>query len=235
MGRPSLLLEQEQSMNKRCAGLVVVLVSLLAFGVANAEIEFGAVLDPRIYVIRVDSASFTPPDTTFLTTGWGTDTPYDTFVFAGVPAWPETLRLHGNLQGFAFHLTYLYPDTGRWYHIGSSGKGPFVKFYGTGYGGVEESKPVVAPPPRLTVSPSVVTGQMSVRLRPAGISRPVVEIHDAVGNVVRSLGCTAGRDGVATATWNREDDHGRLVPKGVYFCRYAEADIIAVRKVLVAH
>jgi flagellar hook assembly protein FlgD len=63
----------------------------------------------------------------------------------------------------------------------------------------------------------------------------VVDIHDALGNVVRSLECTAGADGIATATWNREDDRGDLVPEGVYFCRYAEAGVIAVRKFLVAH
>jgi hypothetical protein len=56
-----------------------------------------------------------------------------------------------------------------------------------------------------------------------------------MGNVVRSLDCTAGADGAATATWNREDEFGRLVPVGVYFCRYAGTDVIAVRKVLVAH
>jgi hypothetical protein len=110
-----------------------------------------------------------------------------------------------------------------------------VKFYGTGYGGVEESKPSVDGLPRLTVSPSVVTGQMTVGLQPVGNSRPAVEIHDAAGNVVRSLDCTAGADGFATAIWSREDDCGRLVPEGVYFCRYAAADVIAVRKVLVAH
>jgi flagellar hook assembly protein FlgD len=78
-------------------------------------------------------------------------------------------------------------------------------------------------------------GQMTIRLQTVGTSRPVVQIHDAVGNVVRSLGCTAGAEGAATATWNREDDRGRLVPEGVYFCRYANADVVAVRKVLVAH
>jgi hypothetical protein len=53
--------------------------------------------------------------------------------------------------------------------------------------------------------------------------------------LVRSLGCTAGADGAATATWNREDEFGRLVPEGVYFCRYAASDVIAVRKIIVAH
>ena len=92
----------------------------------------------------------------------------------------------------------------------------------------------VGPLPRVTVSPSVATGHMTIRLQPVGTGRPVVEIYDATGSLIRSLGCTAGSDGIATATWNREDDHGRLVPEGVYFCRHAAADAIAVRKVLVA-
>jgi flagellar hook assembly protein FlgD len=76
---------------------------------------------------------------------------------------------------------------------------------------------------------------MAIRLQPVGNGRQVVEIHDAVGNVIRSLDCCAGTNGVATATWNREDDRGRLVPEGIYFCRYAGAGVVAVRKVLVAH
>jgi len=221
-------------MKNRCAGLVIVLVSLLAFGVANAEIEFAGVLDLGVNVVRVDSANFTPPDTAFLTTGWGSHPPMDTFIFTGVPAWPETLRLYGTVNSFPFIVTLVHPDTSTWYHFGSLA-GPKVKFYGTGYGGVEESKPVVQRQQRLAVSPSIVTRQMTVRLQPVGTGRPVVEIHDAAGNVVRSLDCTARAGGFASATWNRADESGRLVPKGIYFCRYAEADVIAVRKVLVAH
>jgi hypothetical protein len=120
-----------------------------------------------------------------------------------------------------------------WY--GDFGMSVYVMFYGAEEPGVEEPGLAAAPQPRLAVSPSVVTGQMTVRLQPVGTGRPAVEIYDAVGNVVRSLSCTAGADGVATATWNREDEFGRLVPEGVYFCRYAAANVIAVRKVLVAH
>jgi flagellar hook assembly protein FlgD len=76
---------------------------------------------------------------------------------------------------------------------------------------------------------------MTVRLQPVGTGRPAVEIHDAAGNLVRSLDCAMEADGAATAAWNRDDDRGRRVPEGVYFCRYAAADVIAVRKVLVAH
>jgi hypothetical protein len=224
-------------MNSRCVGLVVVLFSLFAFGVANDDIEFVGVLDPKVLIVLADSVELISPDVFFLTPGWGSHPPMDTFVFTGVSAWPETLVLHGYVGPFAFHKVFVHPhpkpDT--WYSLCLGVVVPMVKFYGTGYGGVEEPKPTVTPLPRLTVSPSVVTGEMTVRLQPVGTGRPVVQIHDAAGNVIRSLDCTAGTDGAATATWNRADESGRLVPKGVYFCRYAAADVVAVRKVLVAH
>jgi hypothetical protein len=126
------------------------------------------------------------------------------------------------------------PVPNTWYDftVGSIMK-PKALFFETA-ANVEEPRSVT-PLQRLNVSPSVVTGQMTVRLQPAGTSRPVVDIHDAIGNVVRSLGCTAGADGIATATWNREDGLGRLVPEGVYFCRYAASGVVAVRKVLVTN
>jgi len=186
-------------------------------------------------VTRIDSVSITPPGSTFLTPGWGRDslaTGIDTFVFTGVPSWPESLRLHGTINGFPTHRMISSPKPDTWYNIDMVGM-TWVMFYGD-YG-IEESKPAVGRRPSLAVNPSVVTGQMSVRLQAVGTGRPVVEIHDATGSVVRSLDCAAGTDGVATATWNREDDFGRLVPEGVYFCRYAAGDVIATRKVIVAH
>jgi hypothetical protein len=217
-------------MKNRCAGLVVVLVSLAAFGVAYAD--FDGVIDPQTTVTRIDSVKLTSPNLAFLTAGWGSHLPYDTFRFTGVPTWPESITLYGTVNSIPANTLIPNPKPDTWYRVGMGAVASLVEFYS--HYGVEESKPAVAPLPRLAVSPSVVTGQMTVRLLPVGTSRPVVWIHDAVGNVVRSLDCTAGTDGGATATWNREDDHGRLVPEGVYFCRYAGADVIAVRKVLVA-
>ncbi len=220
-------------MKNRCAGLVVVLFSLSAFPVVYAEIEFNGVLDYGATVTRIDSVTLIPPDMTVLTPDWGSHLPPDTFIFTGVTARPETLRLYGTMNGFPVRRTYshLKPDT--WYRLSEVvPETPFVMFYGD-YG-VEEPPPAAARPPRLAVSPSVVTGQMTVRLQPAATGRQVVQIHDAVGNMVRSLDCTAGADGAATTTWSREDDDGRLVPEGIYFCRHAGADAIAVRKILVA-
>jgi hypothetical protein len=218
-------------MKKRCAGLAVVLLSLVAFGVARAD--FRGVIVPGLVVVRVDSLKTTSPDVLFLTAGWGTHLPEDTFLFTGVSGSPATISMYGTVAGFAskLELTHPLPDT--WYRFGMGVQAPPVKFFGEI--GVEEPRSVVERLQSLAVSPSVVTGQMTIRLQPVGAGRPVVEIHDAVGNVIRSLDCTAGASGFATATWNRRDDFGRLVPEGVYFCRYAASGAAAVRKVLVAH
>jgi hypothetical protein len=219
-------------MKKRCAGLVVVLVSLAAFGAASAEFSFHAVIDPLTTTTRVDSVKLVSPDMTFPTPGWGSRTPLDSHDFTDVTAWPMSIILHGIIDGAPFSKSIYPPQLDIWYYLRLSLPSSKVMFWRDP--GVEESKPAAAPLPRLAVNPSVVTGQMTVRLQPVGTRMPVVQIHDALGNVVRSLGCTAGTDGVTTATWNREDESGRLVPEGVYFCRYAGADVIAVCKVLVA-
>jgi len=223
----------KRNMKNRCVGLLAILLLLSAFGVGNPYemMITSGVLDPKILVTRIDSVRLASPGTTLLTPGWGSHLPLDSHDFT-VPTSPETLVLHGTAGPFYFHKTILRPDTSTWYWLCMGVNPPGVKFYDSRYGVIEESKPVVE---RLAVSPSVVTGQMTIRLQPIGTSGPVVQIHDAAGNVIRSLGCITGADGVATATWNREDESGHPVAKGVYFCRYAAADVIAVRKVLVAH
>jgi hypothetical protein len=218
-------------MKKRYTGLAVVLISLVAFGVANAD--FDGVLDQSTTVTSIDSVVMLSPERTFLTPGWGT-TPMDTWTFAGVPL-PGSITLHGTINGMPTHgPAIMNPMADTWYRVGMGVQAPFVEFTNVQVG-VEESKSAVGRVQCLAVSPSVVTEQMTVRLQPVGAGRPVVEIHDAAGNVIRSLNCTAGASGAATATWNREDDFGRLVPEGVYFCRYAAAGVVAVRKVLVTH
>ena len=218
-------------MKMRCAGLFVVLVSLVAFGVAYAD--FDGVIDPLTTVTSIDSVVMTGPAMTFLTPGWGS-TPMDTWSFAGVPL-PGSITLHGTINGIPTHgPAIMNPVADTWYRVGMGVQAPLVEFTNVQVG-IEEPKSAVGRLRRLDVSPTVVTEQMTIRLQSVGAGRPVVEIHDAAGNVVRSLDCTAEADGAATAKWNREDDFGRLMPEGVYFCRYAAAGLVAVRKVLVAH
>jgi FlgD Ig-like domain len=217
-------------MKKRCAGLAVVLVSLVAFGVANAN--FVGVIDRKTTVTRIDSVTTTPSNMTFITEGWGTRAYPDSFTFTGV-SYPDTIRVHGTINGVPTHKVFWRPAVGESLPLGFGVVTSYVWWYGEI--GVEESKSVADARQCLVVSPSVVTGQMTVRLQSVATGSAVVEIHDATGNVIRSLNCTPTANGNATATWNREDDFGRLVPEGVYFCRYAASGAAAVRKVLVAH
>jgi hypothetical protein len=225
-------------MKKRCAGLAVVVMSLAAFGIGNALTPFSGVIDPNTTITNVDTAIMnvlTETDT-FLTPEWSaTGSVPDTFKFPDLAAWPSKVTLIGTIMGMPNVSEFQAPQPDTWYRFQSGSPiAPRVKFYSAPTG-LEESHPAPEPLQRLNVSPSVVTGQMTVRLQPVATGRPVVDIHDAVGNVIRSLTCTAGADGIAGATWNREDESGRLVPEGVYFCRYAASGTVAVRKVLVTH
>jgi len=227
-------------MKKRCAGMAVVTLLLVAFGIGKAETDFHGVLDPRNVGSGtvIDSVRVTPPGTVYATPSWhGQGMILDTFDFPNLDAWPTKLEIYAVTNAIVYTTTINNPKGDSWYFLQyPNPNAPKVKFYGAGGGpAVEEPRTAVEPLQRLTVSPSVVTGQMTVRLQPVGPGRAVVDIHDAVGNVVRTLECTAGADGRATATWNREDGFGCLVPEGVYFCRYAASGVAVVRKVLVTH
>jgi len=225
-------------MKIRNAGLAVVLLSLVAFGIGNASTPFSGVINANTNLTVVDTAILNVLTTTdtFLTSGWmASGTQLDTFAFPDLAAWPSKVTLIGTIHGMPNVSEFQAPQPDTWYRFQYGAPvAPLVKFISPPTG-LEESRSAFEPLQRLNVSPSVVTGQMTVRLQPVGTGRPVVVIHDAVGNVVRSLDCTAGADGIAGATWNREDGFGRLVPEGIYFCRYAASGVVAVRKVLVTH
>jgi hypothetical protein len=224
------------NMKKCCCRLALVALSLGAFGVAGAETSFHGVINPNGHSVWVDTIIVTAPPRpdTFVTIDWGSDSvAVDTFEFPNLSAWPSQVELRSNIDGL--HMTQIFPGpmNGVWYNfMPVPPPMPQVMFYGEV--GVEESRPATEPRPCLSVSPSVVTTQMTVSLQCAGSGRQVVEVLDAAGNLVRSLNCAAGANGLATATWHREDGLGRLVPRGVYFCRYAAPGAVTVRKVLVA-
>jgi hypothetical protein len=214
-----------------------VLTLLVAFGVAGAGTSFYGVINPNGHSVLVDTAlvlSVPPAADTFVTTGWASDSvTLDTFDFPDLVAWPLMVNLRARVDSIHATLTFPAPANGQWYNMTMPLPPPLpqVMFYGTT--GVEESVNAVSSP-RMSVSPSLVTAQLTVRLQGARPGRQAVDVWDAAGNLVRSLDCTVGANGLATATWNREDGLGRLVSGGVYFCRYDASGAVAVRKVLVA-
>ena len=217
-----------------CALFLLVAVHA---SLANPYFEYVGFLSTGSHVVAVDSMTVLDRNggsSCRHTAGWGGDTGVvDTFSYQSESLFTPiviTFFLVQDDSALVFGIPNFMVDS--WYMIPGSPRQAKVMF--SGFAGLEEDRRSLLGRAGLTVSPSVVTGQMTLRLQPVGTGRPVVEILDAVGNVIRSLDCTAGAGGFASATWNRTDESGRLVPEGVYFCRYAAADVIAVRKVLVA-
>ena len=224
---------------KCCCRLSLVVLAFVAFSVGNAGTSFYGVIRPNGHPVWVDTAIVTAPplNDTFATTGWGSDSVApDTFHFPDIANWPVMVILRGTVNGIYMPYNFPLPANGMWYDfmpVPPPPPNPQVMFYGMT--GVEESGPATQPQPCIDVSPSLVTTQMTVRLACPGPGRPVVEVFDAAGNLVRSLNSTPGTNGFATATWHCENGSGRLVPAGVYFFRHAASGAVAVRKVLVAH
>jgi flagellar hook assembly protein FlgD len=98
--------------------------------------------------------------------------------------------------------------------------------------GIEEGGRTPSGPARLTVSPGISTGTVTIRAEHVSGGRCVAEVYDALGNRVRTL--VLYRSGAAaSATWNGDDDLGRRLPEGIYYCSLADAANPAVRKLIL--
>jgi len=221
-------------MKKCCSGLAVVLVSLVVFGVGRAQVDFHGVLNPNNHSAWVDTVIIVVPPTpeTILTTGWGADSVgYDTFDFPDLLAWPLMVELRGRIDTMHTQQLFPAPVNGQWYLlVGTPPPPPKVMFYGET--GTEEPRTAVGARQRLSVSPSVLIDRVTIQAQVAGRGPVRLEIVDAVGNRVRSLG-TSSRNGVITQVWQGDDDAGKRLPEGIYFCRLAVGEATAVRKVLL--
>jgi parallel beta-helix repeat protein len=69
---------------------------------------------------------------------------------------------------------------------------------------------------RLQPMPMRSAGRIHFQVARGG--QVVLSIVDAAGRTVRSLVRGEREPGQYSVTWNRTDDHGRIVPDGVYFC-----------------
>jgi hypothetical protein len=91
------------------------------------------------------------------------------------------------------------------------------KFYGY-VGGVEEGKALTAADRILSLCPSPVLERAEVRCRLNRSARVRMEIRDPRGDVVRTLFEGIAQPGETRVEWNCEDNQGKRVPAGVYFC-----------------
>lgn len=85
----------------------------------------------------------------------------------------------------------------------------------------------------LQVSPNPFS--QGTRFKYQGITGEVnITIYDATGRPVRTLLRAKGRgQGVRSITWNGEDDKGKLLPSGIYFCEFRAGTQKVVKKMVL--
>jgi len=225
---------------KRVMRSAVLLPGLLALvaalaPLAHASVQIAGVLSTGSHTVIVDSALIQDENGnmyTFLTPGWQDDSmAMDTFVFPPIDYAPLQIELGLTVGGSPTWLTLLNPFDDTWYIIPSTPTEAMVKFFWSN--GIEENGRRPSEPARLTVNPGIITGTATVRAEHVGIGRYEVEIYDALGNRVRTL--VLHRSGAAaSATWNGDDNLGRRLPEGIYYCCLNDAVGPAVRKLILA-
>jgi hypothetical protein len=201
-----------------------VLLLLAAMQSAAAQIVTTGYLEAVVEPVDIDSAYFEHggQDTWFLTTGWHAN-PEQTVEFGFPPfaGFPDTIRLAARFLVWPVTVEIYQPNRQTWYPFDPPHEQTRVMFDAPT--GIEEGRQDPAGP-YLAVCPSVVRDAAVIRTSGAGL----LELVDAAGNAVRTLRAAA------TVRWAGEDDSGRRLPEGVYFCRLVRGDESLVRKVIVS-
>jgi hypothetical protein len=203
--------------------LVPALLVLAVVQPAAAQIVTTGSLYTAVEPVDVDSAYFAygGQDTWFLTTGWHAD-PEQTIQFEFPPfaGFPDTVRLAARFSGAPVTKEIVGPNRQVWYQFSPPHEQTCVMFDAPS--GIEEGRHDPAGP-YLAVCPNVVRDAAVIRTSGAGL----LELVDAAGNAVRTLRAAA------TVRWSGEDDSGRRLPEGIYFCRLVRGDESFVCKVIV--
>jgi len=216
-------------------GLVVLLLVAALAPFAHASVQITGVLSTGSHGVIVDTAFITDEGGgmyTFPTPGWqGDSLAVDTFAFPPIDYSPMQVDLALTVDGNHILLSIPGPMSDTWYVIPSIPTEAKVKFIWSS--GIEENGRRPSEPARLTVIPGIITGTATVRAGHVGIGRCAAEIYDALGNRVRTL-VLQPSGAAASATWNGDDDRGRRLPEGIYYCRLNDAVGPAVRKLILA-
>ena len=97
--------------------------------------------------------------------------------------------------------------------------------------GVGEGLNVLSPGFVFTAGPNPARSRVRISYATAGTAD--ISIYDANGRPVRSVRSGAAGPGARDATWNLDDDSGRQVARGVYFCRLTAGGTTLSRKLVV--
>jgi len=216
----------------RAASAAAMLLALVQ--VAHADLVITGVLSTGSHSVVVDSVTFMCGHHVYMcaTPGWqGDSMAVDTFVFPAILGPPSSVTLAPTVDGSSQPMTITPPVADSWYVIPSTPTEAMVEFLWET--GIEERGSQPIKPARLTVSPSIVGAGATIRAERAAGTTCVFEFFDALGNRVRTL-VLRPSGAAASATWNGDDDRGRRLPEGIYYCRLNDAVGPAVRKLILA-
>jgi hypothetical protein len=214
---------------------LLVLVAALA-PLAQASVTVTGVLSTGNHTVAITSTDIMDESGgmyNFPTPDWqGSAGVVDTFVFDPIDFPPAQVDMTITGAGMPnwMSIPNLKPDT--WYIIGGDPEEAMVMFSGW-MGGVEEHGQPGHRRAGLTVSPSIVGAGATIRAERVAGTSCAFEFYDVAGNRVRTLRTQASPSGAASAAWTGEDDLGRGLPEGIYYCCLADAADPSVRKLVL--
>jgi len=175
--------------------------------------------------VTVDSAYFEygGDSAWFVTSGWHAEpTTTDTFQFPSFAGFPTNIQLAADFSGKKVLQVFKQPNHLTWYPFDP----PYdlTKAMFDDQSCIEEARHDRARP-YLAVSPNVVRDAAVIRTSGTGF----LEVVDAAGNTVRTLPAPAA------VRWAMDDDNGRVLPEGIYFCRLTAGRTAIVRKLILVH
>jgi hypothetical protein len=90
--------------------------------------------------------------------------------------------------------------------------------------------------PGISIAPNPLSDQTLISISISHPSEVSIELYNALGQKVKTLVNKIKRAEPIEIQWNRDDDSGRRVNSGLYFCRIMiDQQQVAVRKILIPH
>ena len=87
----------------------------------------------------------------------------------------------------------------------------------------------------LVVQPNPAKTHVAIRYTLDAPCQTLLQLCDLSGRIVRTLVNSQQKPGRYSIHWHGEDDRGRLLAKGVYFCRLRAGDYEAIEKLVLRH
>jgi len=81
--------------------------------------------------------------------------------------------------------------------------------------------------------PNPVRSRVTIRYSLSAQSNVSLTLHDLTGRVVRTLVNAGGGPGRYSVVWRGNDDRGRELAPGIYFCRFVAGDISSTEKLVL--